>query len=483
MPPDSNRPRSNDRSPKTSQSISSRRWLPGTALVGAIVVAGAVWLAYHPAHAPAFIADQLGELTGANPHPVTLLRPPVAPLSAMALLGKDLFYDKSLSASGQQSCASCHSPDHAYGPVNDVSVQLGGAHMDQQGQRPPPTLMYLYRQPGFSIGPDAGEADAPPDMSALASQASGTTRAQKNAGAAPAAPAMVPQGGLFWDGRVDSLQDQAQGPMLNLVEMANTSVAEAQKKLDTPVYHERFAKLFGAGIFRNGNQLMSEALFAISRYQLESTSFHPYSSKYDAWLEGKARMTAAEQHGMNLFNDPAKANCAGCHLSAVTPDGLPPMFTDYQYEALGVPRNMDIALNKNPHYYDMGVCGPYRTDLTTLTQYCGMFLTPTLRNAATRHVFFHNGKYHNLTDVMNFYNERNTDPAKFYPRGPDGKVNKYDDLPAQFHGNVDVADAPFDRKLGDKPAMTDAEIKDIITFLGTLNDGYFKTASNTQETQ
>ena len=56
-----------------------------------------------------------------------------------------------------QSCASCHSPDHAYGPPNALDVQPGGLAMTQQGYRPPPSLMYLYRQPNFSIGPDAGE--------------------------------------------------------------------------------------------------------------------------------------------------------------------------------------------------------------------------------------------------------------------------------------------------------------------------------------
>ncbi|HMC45072.1 MAG TPA: cytochrome-c peroxidase, partial [Caballeronia sp.] len=97
-----------------------------------------------------------------------------------------------------------------------------------------------------------------------------------------------------------------------------------------------------------------------------------------------------------------------------------------------------------------------------------------LRNSATRQVFFHNGVYHSLDDVMSFYNDRNTAPQKFYPKSADGKVNKYDDLPAKFHANIDVTDAPFDRKFGDKPAMTDQEMKDIIAFLHTLNDGYHK---------
>jgi cytochrome c peroxidase len=120
----------------------------------------------------------------------------------------------------------------------------------------------------------------------------------------------------------------------------------------------------------------------------------------------------------------------------------------------------------------MGVCGPFRGDLAGQTQYCGMFLTPTLRNVATRHAFFHNGVFRSLDDVMAFYNERNTAPQKFYSKDADGKVRKYDDLPPQFHANVDDKDAPFDRKFGDRPAMTDQDIHDIVAFLHTLDDGY-----------
>jgi cytochrome c peroxidase len=148
------------------------------------------------------------------------------------------------------------------------------------------------------------------------------------------------------------------------------------------------------------------------------------------------------------------------------------MFTDTQYEALGVPRNRHLAINKDPQFFDMGVCGPFRTDTTNLTQYCGMFLTPTLRNAADRGVYFHNGVYHTLKEVMDFYNLRNTSPERIYPKDASGKVRKYDDLPAKYQANVDIADAPFDRKSGDTPAMTDGEIDDIIAFMKTLGDGY-----------
>ncbi|WP_199541306.1 cytochrome-c peroxidase [Paraburkholderia kururiensis] len=438
----------------------------------AVLALASVWALVFPQQMPAAIGEYVETLTGANPHPVTLMRPATAPLSAVALLGKQMFFDPRLSASGQQSCATCHSPQHAYGPPNALPVQPGGAHMSLQGDRAVPLLTYLYRQPNFSIGPDDGEAETTASLADTAAQAASTPRAQKVAGAAPAAPAMVPQGGLFWDGRADTLQAQAYGPLFNPVEMANTDVKTVAAKIAEAPYAATLRQLFGPAIFNDPARVVSEAMFAIARYQVEDPSFHPYTSKYDYWLEGKVRLTRAEIRGLHLFTDKNRANCAGCHLATPGKDGLPPMFTDFQYEALGVPRNRTLAVNHDPAFHDMGVCGPHRTDLSTQTQYCGMFLTPSLRNAATRQAFFHNGVYHSLEDVMKFYNLRDTDPGKIYPRGPDGKIVKYDDLPERFHANIDVTDAPFDRHFGEPPAMSDADIKDIIAFLKTLDDGY-----------
>ena len=439
----------------------------------ALIAAGACALAVaYPQSAPAPIGNIVAQLTGVNLHPVHLQRPQTAPLSAMAMLGKSIFFDPTLSASGKLSCASCHSPARAYGPPNALPVQFGGSHMTLQGDRPPPSLMYLYRQPNFSIGPSQADADEPTDLAQAAQQASSTTRGQKTAGTAPAAPELVPQGGLFWDGRADTLQQQAYGPLLNPVEMANASEQEAADKLSHSAYRDAFAKLFGASVLNDPRLLLSEAMFAVARYQVEDPSFHPYTSKYDYWLEGKVRLTRAEMRGLRLFNDPKKANCAGCHLSTPGKDGLPPMFTDFEYEALGVPRNRALAINRNTNYHDLGLCGPHRTDLANQTQYCGMFLTPSLRNAATRSVFFHNGVYRSLDEVLTFYNLRDIDPAKIYPRDAKGKVDQYDDLPVKYRASIDKTDAPFDRKPGDTPAMTQADIADIVAFLKTLTDGY-----------
>jgi cytochrome c peroxidase len=354
-----------------------------------------------------------------------------------------------------------------------VPVMLGGPTVSRQGARAVPSLTYLDRQPTFSIGPDKGDDDHVIDLAQMASLGQQATRATKTAnGNAASAANIVPQGGLFWDGRVDTLQDQAISPLLDPNEMDGVSIERVADKLRHAPYASRFVELFGQGILGNTGLLVSEAMFAVARYQVEDVSFHPYTSKYDYWLEGKARLSESELRGLQLFNDPDKANCAGCHTSAPTLDGLPPLFTDHQYEALGAPRNAALESNRDSNYFDLGVCGPHRTDIAEQTQYCGMFLTPSLRNTATRRAFFHNGVFTSLEQVLDFYNFRDTNPEKVFPRAADGTAQKYDDLPARYQANVDVSDPPFDRHLGDTPAMTTKDEADIIAFLKTLTDGY-----------
>lgn len=409
---------------------------------------------------------------GSNPHPVHFRLPKAQPLSAVAQLGKSLFFDPLLSGSGKQSCASCHSPAYGYNPPNALAVQPGGVDLHKVGYRPPPSLAYLYRQRPFSIGPDTSTDDVVPNLNAQAASARNDPRATKQAEAIPAAPAMVPQGGLFWDGRADSLQRQAYLPLLNPVEMANPDTGAVATKLARSRYRQTFVQLFGPGIVDNSQQLVDEAMFAIGRFEIEDPSFHPFTSKYDAWLQGQARLTPAEIRGLRLFDDPAKGNCAACHLDQPTRDRLPPLFTDTQYEALGVPRNTALAANRDPHFRDLGICGPFRKDLAAQTQYCGMFLTPTLRNVDRRAVFFHNGVYHALTQVLDFYNLRSVAPEKIYPRDAHGKLLIYDDLPVAYRANVDTTDAPFNRQVGDPAPLTARDIRDIVAFLHTLDDGY-----------
>jgi len=417
------------------------------------------------------------------------LNAPEKPLSAVAELGKKMFYDKSLSASGKLSCSTCHNPENAYAPANDLAVQLGGLKMQDQGGRAVPSLRYHDHAPAFSIGPDT-KPDEDDKMAAKAAAEAAANPAPVPARVAKAtlaptvaAQEVVPQGGFDWDGRAVNFTDQAAGPLMAPNEMANKDAQVLLEKLKAAPYAKDMELLFGPGVFTSSNLALGEAYFALALFQREDRSFHPYDSKYDYYLAGKVQLSEQEKHGLDLFKDPKKGNCATCHIEKPSRDGkLPPAFTDYQYEALAAPRNKDITANRDPKYFDLGMCGPLRKDATKQTNYCGYFKTPSLRNAATRQVFFHNGVFHNLDDVVHFYVERETNPEKWYAHGKDGKVNKYDDLPASYQANVDKTDAPFDTKPDGKPVLNDDEAKDIVAFLKTLTDGYkpeaVKTASN-----
>jgi cytochrome c peroxidase len=360
-------------------------------------------------------------------------------------LGKQLFFDPSLSGSGKLACASCHSPEHAFGPPNALPVQLGGSDMRQPGFRAVPTLKYLQSVPAFTEHHHDSEDEGDESVDA------------------------GPTGGLTWDGRVDSGEQQARIPLLSAFEMGATpqSVAAAVKAAP---YADAFRGAFGEHIFDDGNATFNAVLEALGTYEQTPDTFYPYTSKYDAYLAGNAKLNAAELRGLQLFNDEKKGNCASCHLSQRAKDGSPPQFSDFGLIATGVPRNRALKANRDPRFFDLGACGPERTDLKGRDEFCGLFRTPTLRNVALRKTFFHNGVYHSLEEVLHFYAERDTRPEKFYPVAK-GVVRKFDDLPKRYWANLNT-DPPFDRNPGDKPALDEAEIRDIIAFLDTLTDGY-----------
>jgi cytochrome c peroxidase len=394
-----------------------------------------------------------------------------AKLSALAELGRKMFFDPSLSSSGQLACASCHSPENAYGPPNNLAVQPGGSEMKNAGVRAVPSLRYLENTPKFTIGPtpEIQDSAAPPADGKVGAAA----KSGKNNAALVAAQANAPQGGLDWDGRGETFQSQALGPLLDPNEMANHNAGDVLDHLKHATYADDLRQLFGERVFEQPDVALSEALLALVRFQIEDPSFHPYDSKYDAFLAGKARLSEAEMRGLKLFEDPLKGNCSSCHSNKAPIDGdSQPAFTDYRLRALAAPRNRDIPANRDPNYYDLGLCGPYRTDYASAAAYCGLFKTPTLRNTATRNVFFHNGVFHSLGEAVHFHVERETKPAKWYPKLANGETGRYNDLPLKYRGNVDVADAPFNRKQGDIPALNEEEIADVIAFLKTLTDGY-----------
>ena len=111
------------------------------------------------------------------------------------------------------------------------------------------------------------------------------------------------------------------------------------------------------------------------------------------------------------------------------------------------------------------------TDFKGEADYCGLFKTPSLRNVALRQTFMHNGFFHSLRKVVDFYATRDTNPEKWYPRKADGTIDIDNDLPETYRANLNT-DPPLGGKPGDKPALNDQEIDDIVAFLGTLTDGW-----------
>jgi cytochrome c peroxidase len=369
-------------------------------------------------------------------------RPSVATMTA---IGRALFFDPSLSASGRMACATCHDPAHAFGPPNALAVQRGGADGRAPGLRSVPSLEYQQNLPPFT------EHFFDSDENDSADQG--------------------PAGGRMWDGRAQSAHAQARVPLLSPFEMANGTPEAVLAKVERASYAAAFRAAFGADVFADRGRAFKAVLLALETYQQLPGEFYPYTSKYDAYLRDEASLTPQELRGLAAFDDPQRGNCARCHPSAIR-EGALPQFTDFGYAAIGAPRNRAIPANADPRYYDLGLCGPLREDLKDRLDYCGLFRTPTLRNVAVKQVFLHNGVFRRLEDVVRFYAERDTSPEKWYPSAPKG-VLKFDDLPETYRANVD-AQAPFGGRAGGTPVLSEADVEDVVAFLGTLTDGYLR---------
>lgn len=373
-------------------------------------------------------------------------------LSAMAQVGEKIFTDTALSASGRQSCATCHVAGRAFAGDDPLAVPLGGPGMDLPGLRNTPALAYNQFTPTFSIGAD-GKA----------------------------------VGGFFRDGRSPSLADQAEKPFFTPFEMANASPEELLGRLLTRPYLDQFTAVFGKASVQDATTALHNIGQALAQYQKEDPAFRQFSSKYDAYLKGSAALTPQELNGLALFNNPAKGNCTACHVSTPTAT-TPALFTDFSYDNVGIPRNWKIPANidgntlsyvpkngtalgePNHDYYDLGLCGPLRDDLASRTSRCGAFKVPTLRNIALTGPYFHNGVFDTLEEVVAWYITRDTDPGRWYTKADGTPDIQYNDLPTAYAGNVNVSEVPYIPGLA--PTLTNSEMADLVRFLCTLTDGF-----------
>lgn len=346
-------------------------------------------------------------------------------------IGRQIFNDPSLSASGAMSCATCHVASRAHADAPGGFLPLGGPGMDQQGLRSSPTTHYLFANSAF--------------------------RFENN----------LPVGGFTWDGRADTLIDQAAGPFFESVEMANTDLPDLMSKVRRAGWFNAFLTTFGLARDASNEVLFEGIKQALATYELGDGDYRLFNSKFDRSLDGQTALSEQELRGHALFNDPAKGNCTACHTGSNQADGGKPLFTNFAYYALGVPRNASIR-NQDPNFFDLGLCGPNRKDLAGRADLCGKFKTPTLRNVELTAPYFHNAAINDLADAVRFHVTRDTDPARWYPAAG-GVPAKYNDLPVQYQGNL-VRTAPFDRQSGQAPALSEAEIADVVAFLKTLTD-------------
>jgi cytochrome c peroxidase len=374
-----------------------------------------------------------------------------AELDAREQLGRQLFFDTRLSANGNQSCATCHDPAVGWsGPDSAVNAQgavYEGSVAGRFGNRRPPSAAYATPAPKLRY--DARER--------------------------------LFVGGNFWDGRAtgeklgNPAADQALGPFLNHVEQALPDAAAVVQRVCGGPYAEAFRAVWGTNACDDVERAFGYVGLAIAAYE-GSREVNCFDSKYDAYLAGKAKLSAQAQRGLRLFE--GKGKCAQCHVSTPGPKGQPPLFTDLTYDNIGVPRNAD-----NPFYYDRaanpqgaawtdfglggflkGVPGYRRHAAANL----GKHKVPTLRNVAQRpstdfvRAYGHNGYFKSLKQVVRFYNTRDVLPAC-----GDGDAREGIDcwpLP-EVAANLNTDEMG---RLG----LTDAEEDAIVAFLETLTDGH-----------
>jgi len=264
---------------------------------------------------------------GLPPVPIPADNPPTAETIA---LGRRLYYDPLLSKDGTVSCASCHRPDHGFADLTPVSQGVGH-HNGARNSPPAANAAYFEMQ--------------------------------------------------FWDGRAPSLEKQAEGPVANPVEMADT-LADVEKKLNADAsYREEFARAWGPGPITY--EMVEKSIASFERTVLLG------NSPFDRWKYGhdEKAVSPAVKRGFIVFTSKNRGNCSACHLVGENYA----LFTDNKFHNLGV--GVDFG-----KFSDNG-----RYDVTKNEADRGLFKTPSLRNIAETAPYMHDGSIKDLKLVVDLY--------------------------------------------------------------------------------
>jgi cytochrome c peroxidase len=421
-----------------------------------------------------------------------------------ATLGKILFFDTKLSVPRGLACANCHAPDAGWTNSNSADNLLhgvsSGAVAGRFGNRNAPTISYASYIPSGPPGYD------------------------------PAVSAFV--GGLFWDGHATDLPNQATFPLQNPNEMNNIvhdlpDPALVVQEVSAGSTGKLFKQVYGEDVFtQSTSDVFNLVTEAIAEFE-QTAEVSPFTSKYDAYLLGKVKLSAAEMAGLRLVTGSEtgrpggpptakSALCVACHGIPSDPSQGPDLWTNTCYANIGVPRNpgnpyykMTNArtdpLGYNPDgidYIDLGLGGYYYTLLGLppgnmgagsdgrgdYLQINGTFKAPSFRNADKRpsadfvKAYMHNGAFKSLKQIVHFYNTRNLTSVP-------GEVidftqpNPYDglrgtplwDSPEYLNPETLQNPAGIPGSQGGQVGnlgLTDEEENDIVAFLKTLSDGY-----------
>ncbi|AJX36256.1 cytochrome-c peroxidase [Burkholderia oklahomensis] len=394
-----------------------------------------------PGASPQRVVGTIGRATPQVASKVDTTTAVFRPDPALVALGRRVFFDPRLSEPRGTSCASCHDPGRAFAPTLSPAALAGprvpqGSRVGHFSRRNAPSLLYVRYVPRRHFYQD-DDALAP-----------------------------APFGGLFSDGRADTLAEQLRGPLFDPDEMNNASPAALLRKIDGTELAAALAERVGPAVRRDPERMVRALGDAMQAY-LQSDEMAPFSSRYDAYVTKRAPLTPQELRGLALFKNPDKGNCMSCHtLSDTASRPERSLFTDFGYDAIAVPRNRALPANRDPRRFDNGLCDTAaKLRWPEPTQWCGYLRTPGLRNVAVKESFMHNGVFDTLRDAVAFYNTRSTDPKRWY-HGRD----TFDDVPAAYRGNINVNSTPMNRRPGTPPAMTDADVDDLVAFLRTLTD-------------
>ncbi len=346
-------------------------------------------------------------------------------------LGEALFFDVNLSANRTQACATCHDPDRGFtdGRFTDAGTAVSlGDDGTSLGDRNTPSAAYAAFTPEFHKDKEGNWT-----------------------------------GGMFWDGRAATLEDQAGGPPLNPIEMGMADAdAVRARLLENQTYAAVIPALFGEDVFETADATYAAMTQAIAAYE-RTEFFAPFDSKYDRALRGEYEMTRLEELGRTLFFSEQFTNCALCHQLKRSPIDPQETFTNYQYHNIGTPENVTARAVNGVELgsVDKGLWG--NPDVQAASE-IGKFKVPTLRNVAVTGPYMHNGVFEELRTVVLFYDKYNSK----------SKVRQINPETGEKWRAPQVMYSLANEELTHGPALDDERVDALVAFLKTLTDARYE---------